>query len=473
MKKVKILFVISIIFILAFLLCSCNCDPGDHIWYIVRVKHDVEYANGQTIKTWTTANVHEGQPQGIHNGNVNITFYEDGTVVFNPLDSDEELHGTYTLKHNGFFKDTNFTITFANGEKTTNGKAASYYGGSDMEFEFRGVNYVFTDRANGSTDKEEYIRRMEWLAHDVREKANGLYDGYVTLENSGAKLTYEYFDKVKEIDLYQSGFMVTAVQITAENELIILDALKDGECICYTFDYDTREDEEPYRAVVYYVDPLADDLPPEEPRRYTLVEIVPELQYYIENPDSILLKLFKEHIPAIEGEFNEHLYISGADNIDIWLGRFFDGSVTFIEDERPLDIDDQHFRYIMKLSDKSGEHTNVIIRYECGMIYRNDKWYSIIGDFPTWYGGDPALSFSCKNYSMRIWLGGAHEGYYSINGLEFKEDKKQDYEYPETQNICVLVGDIGEITVYDETHFYYNGKYYIVTSEKNFSGLYS
>lgn len=469
MKKLKYIFLISLIGIVAFLLCSCNCDPADHTWYIVKVKHDVTYANGQTIKTWTTANVHEGQPQGIHNGTVSISFNEDGAVIFDPADSDEVLYGTYTLKHNGLFKDTDFTIVFANGEKTTNGKAASYYGGSDMEFEFRGVNYVFTDRANDSTDEEEYISRMEWLAHDVRNKGNGLYDGYVTLDDGGAKLTYEYFDNVKELDLYQSGFMVTAVQITAENEVMILDALKEGECICYTFDYDTKEN----RAVIYYVDPLPDELPPEEPRRYTLVEIVPELQYYIENPDSILLKLSKEHTPAIEGEFNEHLYIGGADNIDIWLGRFFDGSVTFIEDATPREIDDQHFRYIMKLSDRSGEHVNVIIRYECGMIYRNDRWYSIIGDFPTWYGGDPALSFSCKNYSMKISLGGAHEGYYNINGLEFKEDKKQDYEYPETHNICILVGDIGEISVYDETHFYYNGKHYTVTSEKDFSELYS
>ncbi len=469
MKKLKYIFLISLIGIVAFLLCSCNCDPADHKWYIVKVKHDVTYANGQTIKTWTTDNVHEGQPQGIHNGTVSISFNEDGAVIFDPADSDEVLYGTYTLKHNGLFKDTDFTIVFANGEKTTNGKAASYYYGSYMEFEFRGVNYVFTDRANDSTDEEEYISRMEWLAHDVRNKGNGLYNGYVTLDDGGAKLTYEYFDNVKELDLYQSGFMVTAVQITAENEVIILDALKEGECICYTFDYDTREN----RAVIYYVDPLPDELPPEEPRRYTLVEIVPELQYYIENPDSILLKLSKEHTPAIEGEFNEHLYIIGADNIDIWLGRFFDGSVTFIEDSTPRDIDDQHFRYIMKLSDRSGEHINVIIRYECGMIYRNDRWYSIIGDFPTWYGGDPALSFSCKNYSMKISLGGAHEGFYNINGLEFKEDKKQDYEYPETHNICILVGDIGEISVYDETHFYYNGKYYTVTSEKDFSELYS
>ena len=35
-----------------------------------------------------------------------------------------------------------------------------------------------------------------------------------------------------------------------------------------------------------------------------------------------------------------------------------------------------------------------------------------------------------------------------------------------------IIGEIGEIIVYDATHFYYDSKYYIVTSEKNFSELF-
>ena len=68
-------------------------------------------------------------------------------------------------------------------------------------------------------------------------------------------------------------------------------------------------------------------------------------------------------------------------------------------------------------------------------------------------------------------LNGAVE-YYSINGIEFQLDTKQDYEYPEEHYVRVFEGDVGEIAVYDATHFYYNGYYYVVTSEKDFAGAY-
>ena len=107
--------------------------------------------------------------------------------------------------------------------------------------------------------------------------------------------------------------------------------------------------------------------------------------------------------------------------------------------------------------------------YECGMIKRGNKWYSCNG-FPTWEGGD-TYSFSCMNSAMHA--NGGNVSYPSIAGIEFVLDTKQDYEYPEDHYSIRLEGEVGEITVYDETHFYYNGVYYLVTSEDNFYPLYN
>ena len=68
---------------------------------------------------------------------------------------------------------------------------------------------------------------------------------------------------------------------------------------------------------------------------------------------------------------------------------------------------------------------------------------------------------------------GGNVSYPSIAGIEFVLDTKQDYEYPEDHYSIRLEGEVGEITVYDETHFYYNGVYYLVTSEDNFYPLYN
>ena len=463
MRKIKYLFLISIAFVCILVLCSCSCYPAEFSWGIRGIHCDVTYVNGQTVRTYITSNVYERQPIGISSDDTYINFYEDGRVEFKPVDSDV-LWGTYSLKHNGL-SDTNFTVAFENGEKIENGYAVAYIYGRDLNFDFRGVTYEFNDGYD-TNSKEELDNRTEWLIKDVRAVGNYLYRGEVTLEDGGGKLSSE--DLEENVDLFAEGRRVTAIHISVDNELTILDDLRDGECVFAYSGVTMVDGVKVTGVVIYYVDPLPEELPPEGPIEYGVLDIIPELEYYMEHPENTLLKLTREHKPALVGEFNEHLYKTEREDVEFWLNHLAEITLIELEDPR-YDIEEQHIRYVMRFEDKTEEHNLVIINFECGMICRGDKWYSCI-TFPTWEGGRRVYSFSCRNYSMKA-LNGAVE-YYSINGIEFQLDTKQDYEYPEEHYVRVFEGEVGEIAVYDATHFYYNGYYYIVTSEKDFALAY-
>lgn len=463
MNKIKCLLLLATAFVCLFLLCSCSCYPSEFTWGIYGIHRDVTYVNGQTIRTFTTSNVYESQPVGISSDDTYIKFYEDGRVEFKPIDS-EPLYGTYTLKHNGF-RDTNFTVAFENGEKIEDGYAVAYLYGNDLNFDFRGVTYEFNN-GHDTKSNEELDNRAEWLIKDVRNVGNYLYHGEVTLDDEGGKLSSEKLDE--DIDLFTEGRRVTAVHISADNKFTILGELRNGECVFAYDDATIVDDKRITGVVIYYVDPLPEELPPEGQIEYGILDIIPEFEYYMEHPENTLLKLTREHKPALAGEFNEHLYKTEGEDVAFWINHL--AEITLIESEEPrYDIEEQHIRYIMRFEDKTEEHNIVIVNFERGMIYRGDKWY-FCSTFPTWEGGRKVYSFSCMNYSMKALNGGV--GYYSIYGIEFKLDPNQDYEYPEDHYIRRLEGEVGEIALYDATHFYYNGYYYLVTSEKDFTSAY-
>ena len=451
MKVVKYSFLLTLLAVCLLFLCACTCDPAQYDWYIVDIVHDVTYINGQTVRTLTSSRVYVAQPVGISSDDVNIRFYEDGRIEFKPYDS-EMLYGNYTLKHNGI-QDTSFTVVFENGERIDDGYAVSFLYGNEVDFTFRGVFYIFDYTSRDTRTAEELREETRGFVEYIRRNISYFNEGVVTLSVDGGKLSSEELET--DIDLFADGYAVTAVHITDNNELVILDELRDGECI---FVYSDNG------VVIYYVDSLPSQKPPESPVEYSIFEIFPELEYYRDNPGSTLLKLTREHYPSLAGEFNEHLYKNDPVDVASWISSL--EKITFtLSEEPPYDRDEQHIQYIMHFSDVHGEYGSVIIRYECGMVKRGNEWYDCF-TFPNWYGGRPTYSFSCKNYSMQ---GGGFGGYFSIYGIEFVEDSKQDYEYPEDHYFLTLVGDVGEITVYDGTHFYYNGSYYLVTSEKDFS----
>ena len=461
MKKVKIIIVFSLIFLCVLLFCSCRCIPSGGDWYIYEIYHDVEYANGQTLRTKTDANIHLASPTGIHSGQVNIEFFDDGTLVFKPYDS-ETLKGTYELNHNRY-EDTNFTVTFENGERIEDGWAISYWGASELEFTFRGIKYVFGDYSGASTSEEYYEIEIRGLIDTVRGGHYNVYNGVV--ENG--KLSSDRLDS--EIDLYSSGLAVTTVHISSENELTMLDEIREGECVFTQYGHLYVDGYERFGVVIYYVDPLPTELPPEEPPVLSIFEVVDGLEYYFEHPEHVLLTASKEPMPAQIGSFNEYLLIDEVKDIEAWLEDFY--KLKLIKDENlPYDIDSNYIKYGVHLSDRTAEYADITVYYECGMIRIDESWYTIAGgSFPTWYGGRPTMTFSCNDPIMNI--NGTND-FYSVENLEFVLDSKQDYGYDFDKPEILLTGEIGEILVYDATHFYYNGKHYIVTGEQDFSAVF-
>ena len=103
------------------------------------------------------------------------------------------------------------------------------------------------------------------------------------------------------------------------------------------------------------------------------------------------------------------------------------------------------------------------------MFYYNSKWYSC-SESPAWSSANAVACFNCNDGILTS--KDNQEITYDVKELEFIRDRELDFNYADVLNPISLIGEIGEIIVYDATHFYYDSKYYIVTSEKNFSELF-
>ena len=464
--KNKIVLLMLIAFLLV-LLCSCHCNVYNYDWHIMSIYHEVSFANGQVLPVNTDSLVHIMNPIGVNQSETYIVFEADGTVVFKPYGADE-MYGTYELRHNGFFHDTSFSVTFENGEKIENGYAVSYYGNDELGFEFNGIKYYFcTSFWSDSATFEENQMRTEWLIDEVRSLADvNLKSGVVTVNENGACLSSASLDS--NMDLLKDDCWVLAVHITADNELYVLDSLREGECVFVEcIGYGTDKD----GIIIYYVDPLPSELPPKEPERYAIYELIPELEYYMDHPDNIVLKLSSCKMPINPDEFNKYLTETDTDDVSFWFKDFFEITLTEY-DEPPYNTNYPYTRYGVRLSDKLGENPSVEIYYDCGAINLNGKWYYIDdGNFPTW-AGYSNYGFSCDDYNAKVL---ETDEYYSLGGIEFRPDKDQNKEYTEDQQKFTLAGEFGELTVYDATHFYYKGQHYTVANEsdRDFSALFT
>lgn len=268
MKKIKVLLLISLVSVISLLLCSCPCYPNTFDWGISGVGWKETLINGNTANFGMYDFRTEMHPLAVHNGMTYIDIKWNNKVVFKPLDSDEELIGRYEVDYHTDYR-TYFTITFENGEKTENGNAATHglnLGNGDtfgavMSFKFRGLGYSFSaGYEDESLTIEEYEKDFDRFIAKLRSEDNMFKKGSIELHNNGAKIYGDVLHSYKESDeLYRSGLIVRAVQITADNELIILDELKSGECmyinyVFYDSDYSSTVMRQGY--MIYYIDPL-------------------------------------------------------------------------------------------------------------------------------------------------------------------------------------------------------------------------
>ena len=228
MKKLVALFILMSVF--AIFLSSCSY-PSMEQWYIYAVKRYEVFSNGQTQYKDIGATFHEISPWIVDNEMTYIDFKWNGEVIFKPYDSDEVLVGKYEHDLSGKLQ-----IIFENGESVEYGSARFSYilGGPTLpeyeayvKFTFRGIYYRFGIE-NGA-QSENYYDKMEEFAQRIRNNDKGLLQkGYV---NNG-KLKYD--TETWTIDLFEEGYVrVTAVKVTSDNKITVLDYIPNGECYFY------------------------------------------------------------------------------------------------------------------------------------------------------------------------------------------------------------------------------------------------
>ena len=245
MKKLVALLLLLCTFLLMF--SSCSIYPSLEEWYITCVQYEESVLNGQTRKIMVRTNPSDYCPMAVHQGMTYIKSRWDGKLVFKPLNSDEELVGTYIHTLNG-----GIIIYFDNGEQTESGRSSFYYtlGAKNPEYEgslnftFRGIRYNFSTNSSRSHTPEENEIAMKEFAQEIR---NGKYNLLFGNINDGILTCSTY--GVRKIDLLEEFKNVMAVRITSDNRIIILDELKNSSC----YFYESRDDK---TYTIYYIDPL-------------------------------------------------------------------------------------------------------------------------------------------------------------------------------------------------------------------------
>ena len=155
MKKLRLIFIFLLINI-TFSLTSCSIVPHRFQWTISSVECDVTYSNGNTLKTsLSSQKINFFNLTGIHGETTYIKFFEDGTLVFKPIFS-EEMKGSYKCKNKGI-EYTNIYITLENGDNIKALAVGSFYK-DVVRFEYSDINYEFSSDNKDVCDTQEEFK---------------------------------------------------------------------------------------------------------------------------------------------------------------------------------------------------------------------------------------------------------------------------------------------------------------------------
>ena len=464
LKKIKLLLLLLLSFAFMLILTGCRCNPSEHQWYIEYFEINTVYANGVE-----QVEAYDGNPDindpfgGMENGVVDIQFSEDGKVTFKP-GTGEVLTGTFTLKHNGF-KNTDFTVTLDNGEMFS-GNSGTYYYSTNLAFTFRDMQYSFKKSYRNA--EEIYQEDMSYMPDHIRRHVNSGSLKRATVSYTDG--VYSLSEKNGDTVILDDNTTVKCVRLDEDDKMTALNSIEEGKC----FSRIESNTSGKTNILIYYIEPYPeepdDPTPPEEIKESPFLEIIPELSYYISNQEDTLIKLSKIHSPASNYKFDEILYVNDSDMIIFLFNSLFREDCILVESEQPPhNLDDFHVRWEIEISDKTGKCNKILAHFECDMFYYNGKWYSC-SESPSW---SSALAVACFNCNDSILTAKDNqEVTYDVRGLEFIKDREQDFNYSDVLNPIILTGEIGEIIVYDATHFYFDSKYYIVAGEKDFSELF-
>lgn len=268
----RILFFVSLLFIL--FLTGCTCNPSNHSWNLVCYNKEVEFINGVTRKVSFDGADYSFPFALASHDETNIRLSDDGTVSFSTCDG-ELLEGTYTCKNIGL-KHTSITLTF-NNEQSVNG-----YCSNDpmdfphLEFTFRDVRYVFEQR--GTTinfASQDYI--IKELRHPINNKFHS-----ASITKSGDNYIVS-FDNESLIITAETA--VCAMRLDENNNLTQLSEISEGECFMTYLEYEDI-------VTLYYVEP--------EKPEILLLSDVAEWIKVVEDSEIIEIEIYETDTDGIE-----------------------------------------------------------------------------------------------------------------------------------------------------------------------------
>lgn len=467
--KKSLALIILAIFCTAFL-TGCRCEPSEYKWEIVEVTRDFTFLNGKTEKVTVNSHINSANPVGIHSGIVNIDFSPDGTVTFKPLDG-EVLHGTYTYKHNGF-ADTNFSVTFENGETITDGNAWDGWGQPQITFTFRDTSYQFEAWRDGY-DEERYRQDIRYNIQHLRnyDKTANMYPATIELTEAGAKATYED----GEIDLYADVLGLQAVHITDNDEYIVLNELREGECLLVLGTMRSATlGEFADSAVIYYIDPYPTP-PTVEDLSLNMAEKLSWLPEGIANYENAEIRITASATKLPVGFTEYHQYIREPEAVLAYL-ETLNGWKLFLESDPTYgELMENHCsQYLISVT--VGDRTYGFRVIQDYLIVGEELYSFMDGStvkrFPGIDYDSAVMTFKTVDetevYDGKVYL-------YTLTGfwqdLEFIIDP-ETHNWTTAHDTRTLVCDFGEVTVYDAVHFRYKGQNYVVAGEKDFSTMF-
>ena len=292
MKRIRLFFMIIFMFGITLIMTGCTCDPAAHMWNVISFEKNTVYLNGvEQMEVYNEAYFSEPFG-GMEEGIVSIVFKEDATVTFKP-GTGELLTGTFTTKNNGM-KDTTFSVILNNGESFS-GTAVSYYYGVSLDFEFRGMSYEFEEVYESAESLHE--KDLERLIVSLRNyvEKNELAKGEITFVDGNFILTINGEKLPRTLD---KTVAVQCVRLDSDNKLTLLDGLEMGECFYVTDKSYGGMD----RIVIYYIEPLPGEIPPEP--EYTYLH---EFESWMSSelmPEKVVeIKTVFEYVGVAPGEF--------------------------------------------------------------------------------------------------------------------------------------------------------------------------
>ena len=474
MKKFKLIFLFVVLALITVTLTACPIVPYRFQWGMGSIRLDVEYINGNTLSTTLTQGVSFYNPYGIHAQTTYIKFFEDNTLIFKPF-NEEELSGTYKTKNNGI-KNTTIYITLENGDKIEALGAGGYLDDT-LFFEYHNVDYEFSSRSshqNSCADQNEYREQLRSMVREVRyywENRYGLVFGKVTFnENEGAILE----TNGKKTDLYAENVGVIAIRITDNNEVIYLDSIEEGDCATFNIDsyYDSNRTQ---IIVLFYIDPLP-NFEQENPQPMSIFDLIPELEAYYEDgvAENITIKLSNELINFAPGHYHSYNNVTDPYHINKILSML--EKMTLWDYGAPDEnyLNNPYSIDSIQITDTTGTLPEIVISNYYEWIKIDDKYYfHSANEFPSFIYKDSFRVFACQNYEAEIYKNETLLGYTDIiKNIEYIIDPENEHNYTALHETRILLTEFGKITVYDATHFWYKGQFYLVVGQTTFEELF-